>query len=300
MMSLGVFPDVLAVAFQPESIGDPWRFWLMAVAAVVLFGMAKAGFGGGIGMVSTPMMIYACGGNSTLALGLMLPLLISCDYVAMLLWWRKWDSRNLMGLLPGMLLGVSVGAGVLYLFLRVGSGAKGAEATVTNACMALAIGLIAVVFVGMRVVRAALASKSSSAEPGTPAADAYRPLPWHGKVTGVVSGITSTLAHAAGPITTMFLLPQKMPKGRFVATTVMFYWVTNQVKLVPYIGFGLVNADNLWTGLSLLPAVIVGAVLGRSLHNRVNQAIFGRIVYGLLGAVGVHLCVKSIATLANL
>ena len=98
----------------------------------------------------------------------------------------------------------------------------------------------------------------------------------------------------------MFLLPQKMPKGRFVATTVMFYWVTNQVKLVPYIGFDLISAGNLWTGLALLPAVVVGAALGRLLHNRVNQAIFGRIIYGLLGAVGVHLCVKSAMTLVRL
>ena len=36
-----------------------------------------------------------------------------------------------------------------------------------------------------------------------------------------VAGTTSTLGHAAGPVVAMYMLPQQMPKGRYVATTAL-------------------------------------------------------------------------------
>ena len=86
--------------------------------------------------------------------------------------------------------------------------------------------------------------------------------------------VTSTLAHAAGPIATMYLLPQQMPKGTYVATTVLFFAIVNQVKLIPYIALGLINTATLGAGLVLLPAVVVGAVLGLVLHGRIPQRQF--------------------------
>jgi uncharacterized membrane protein YfcA len=95
----------------------------------------------------------------------------------------------------------------------------------------------------------------------------------------------------------MFLIPQQMPKGRFVATTVIFFWILNHVKLIPYIGLGLLNQPAIAAELVLLPGVVAGALLGVALHNRVNEAWFGRVVYALLGLMGVHLMVTSILKL---
>ncbi len=276
--------SLLAFSAMPPGVDGSWRFFVVAVLAVLLFGMTKAGFGS-VGTISTPLMIYACAGNTTLAVGLMLPLLIGCDYVALILWWRKWDRRNLLLLLPGMVVGVAAGAGVLWLFMQLG-GAGETGQRLTNALLSLVIGLLAIVFVTLRAVRAFRGEIA-----------AFRPVRWQGAAMGAAAGVTSTLAHAAGSVTAMFLLPQKLPKGRFVATTVMFYWVTNQVKLIPYFALGLLSAPSLKTDLVLAPAVIVGAGLGVALHKRVSDVWFSRVVHVLLAAVGVHLCATSVISL---
>jgi len=278
--------SALAFSAVPPGVDGPWRFFLVAAVAVILFGMTKAGFGA-VGTISTPLMIYACAGNSTLAVGLMLPLLIGCDYVALILWWRKWDRRNLLLLLPGMVVGVAVGAGVLWMFMQFG-GAGEAGKRLTNALLSLVIGLLAILFVALRAVRAFRGQVA-----------AFRPVRWQGAAMGAAAGITSTLAHAAGSVTAMFLLPQKLPKGRFVATTVMFYWVTNQVKLLPYFALALLSAPSLKTDLVLAPFVLIGAGLGVVLHKWVSDVWFSRIVHALLTAVGVHLCVTSVIRLVG-
>ena len=256
------------------------QFLLLGAAAAMIMGAAKAGFAGSIGMLSTPMLIYACGGNSPLALGMMLPLLIVCDYVAIVYWRGKWDFRNVRLLLPGMFVGVAGGSVALWLFLRLGQLSQGKD--LTNASLNLTIGLIAVAFVLLQARRALGGGLK-----------AFRPGSWHGFVAGSAAGATSTLTHAAGPITTMFLLPQNMPKERYVATCTLYYWIGNQVKLLPYLLLGQLNSQSLSGAAVLVPAVVAGALAGFFLHNRINQKWFNLIVYFLLGGIGAHLIVTS-------
>ncbi|MFW6153787.1 MAG: TSUP family transporter [Planctomycetota bacterium] len=269
---------IFALTFIPPTADDPVRFLLLGALAVAIFGAGKAGFGGGVGMISTPLMLYACG-DAVTAVAIMLPLLIAADYVSVAMWWRKWDARNILALLPGALVGIGLGGGVLAVFQRFGVEA-GRE--VTNTALKLAIGLLATGFVVLHVVRA-LRGKLI----------AFRPTRVHGLGFGAAAGLSSTLAHAAGPITQMYLLGQQMPKGRYVATTVGFYWIINQVKLVPYFALGMVSAPTLGADLALLPAVVAGAVVGLVLHRRVSAVWFSRVVYGLLGAIAVHLVITS-------
>jgi len=87
----------------------------------------------------------------------------------------------------------------------------------------------------------------------------------------------------------MYLLPQGMPKERYVPTTVLFYFIANQIKLIPYFMLALISVESLKTGLVLLPAVPVGVILGKLLANRISQNVFLVIVYTLLGLAGLHL-----------
>jgi len=274
---------IVALTFIPETATDPVRFLLLGALSAAIVGAGKAGFGGGIGMISTPLMIYACG-NAMTAAAVMLPLLIATDYVTLIPWWGKWDVRAVLPLLPGMLLGVGAGWILLRWFQSLGDGGVHAEAT--NAGMTLAIGVVAVSFVILHVTRTLLGRRI-----------AFRPTNLHAVGFGAAAGLTSTVAHAAGPITQMYLLPQNMPKGRFVASCVLYYWVGNQVKLIPYFALSMVSAATLGADLALLPAIVGGAAIGLFLHNRVNQKWFSRIVYGLLLLIGLHLTVTSAAKL---
>lgn len=278
--------SALAFSFVPPGVNDPVQFLLLGSLSMIIMGAAKSGFAGAAGLLSVPLMIYACGNDSTLAAGIMLPLLIACDYVTIVIWWRRWDVRNVLVLLPGMLVGIALGGVTLWLFLQLGKGQSGAERAVTNAALSLTIGLLAVGFVVLTAVR----SLMGGLQP-------FRPVFWHGFAAGSAAGFTSTLTHSAGPITTMFFLAQRMPKGKLAATAVLYYWIGNQVKLIPYAILGLLTRGSLSADLTLLPAVIVGAGLGVFLHHRVNEKWFRIVMHVLLAVIGGNLAITSAAKL---
>jgi len=274
---------MLAWSLLPAEVGNLTAFLLLGTLSAMLVSVAKAGFGGSIGLLSVPLMILACEGDAFLANGIMLPLLIACDYVAVGSWWGKWSWRPVGLLLPGAAAGIGVGWVALWAMQRMGgpSDREGA-----NAALMLAVGAIALAFVGLQTARALR---------GRPRA--FRPRLWQGTGAGLAAGVTSTLAHAAGPITTMYMLPQQMPKGQYVATTVLYYWIGNQLKLVPYFALGILTPTALAGGLVFLPAVVVGTLLGILLHRKVGERSFTSVVYVLLALAGVQLVAKALPTL---
>jgi uncharacterized membrane protein YfcA len=110
-----------------------------------------------------------------------------------------------------------------------------------------------------------------------------------GAVCGALSGFTSFIANAGGPILQVYLLPQRMDKSLFVGTTVIYFFIINYVKLVPFAYLGLLSTENLTTSLVLLPLAPIGVWLGLRLHDLVSQGLFYRLMYVLTFAAGVKL-----------
>ncbi|MDP6545213.1 MAG: sulfite exporter TauE/SafE family protein [Phycisphaerae bacterium] len=276
---------MIAWTLIPQGIPDITLFLIVGSLSAMVFGMSKTGFGSGISILAVPMMIYACSHNATLAVGIMLPILIVADYVAVITWWRKWSVRTVITLLPTTVLGIAIGWAALAGFRQMKIDPKTSAA---NAWLMLGIGMIALAFVGLHIFKRIVGQTAS-----------FRPRRWHTALAGSTAGFTSTLAHAAGPIITMYLLPQKKSKGTYVATTALFFWTANQIKLVPYLYLGMINTETLGAGLILLPAIVAGAMLGRFLHHRVGPTQFTVIVYILLALAGGHMCYKAIGQLAQ-
>ena len=88
-----------------------------------------------------------------------------------------------------------------------------------------------------------------------------------------------------------------MHRNRFVATTVLYAWFGNLIKLLPYILLGMIHTKSMAASMVLMPAVIGGAVLGIFLHHRVGQKSFSGVVYCLLALAGIFLCYRAIVTL---
>jgi hypothetical protein len=80
-----------------------------------------------------------------------------------------------------------------------------------------------------------------------------------------------------------------MDKTLFVGTTVIFFFVLNYAKLVPYAVIGQFTAENLMTALVLAPLAPLGMRLGIRLHGVVSQALFYRLCYGALTITGTKL-----------
>src|SRR6266498_3220455 len=65
---------------------------------------------------------------------------------------------------------------------------------------------------------------------------AFAPNHLIGVPCGIGAGITSTFAHGAGPLVSLFLIPQRMPKEIYVGTTVLVFTWINWIKL-PFFAF---------------------------------------------------------------
>jgi uncharacterized membrane protein YfcA len=78
-------------------IADP-LFYLLAVPAVLLAGISKGGFGGGLGILAVPLMSLAVAPPQAAAV--MLPILCVMDLMGVWAYRGKWDRANMAILVP--------------------------------------------------------------------------------------------------------------------------------------------------------------------------------------------------------
>lgn len=247
-------------------ITDP-MFYLFASAAVLVAGVSKGGFGGGIGVMAVPLMALVV--PPFQAAAIMLPILCIMDLAGLKAFWQKWDNRNLRIMIPGSVLGILIA----FLTYR----------WVSEDHLRVLIGLIAVIF--------ALNFYLNRGQENRPPAEAR----WGaGTIWSAIAGFTSFSAHAGGPPMNMYLLPQRLDKTLFVGTTVVFFAVVNYVKLVPYAWLGQFPVENLMTSLVMAPLAIAGVYLGVYLHTRVSILWFYRICYALLLVTGGRLLYQGL------
>jgi uncharacterized membrane protein YfcA len=239
-------------------IDSDW-FYLAAVPAVLIVGISKGGFGGGLGVAGVPIMALAVAPPQAAAI--LLPILCVMDLFSLYAWRGKWDRRNAVILIPASLIGIAVGT-AMFRHLNVD-------------VLKVFIGLIAVLFVLYHVARSRLASRPARG-PG-----------WgRGTVWGAIAGLTSFVAHAGGPPLTMYLVPQKLDRGVYQATTVLVFVAINYMKLGPYWWLGQFTTENLSTSLVLAPLAPIGIWLGVWLHRHVTDKAFYAVILAALVATG--------------
>ena len=65
----------------------------LAIFGVLFIGLSKAGFGGGLGMLTTPVCVLAFGPQN--AIGILLPLLCAGDAFSLYHYWDRWERKHL-------------------------------------------------------------------------------------------------------------------------------------------------------------------------------------------------------------
>jgi len=249
-------------------ISDP-LFYAVVIPAILLMGISKGGFGGGVGLIATPMVALVT--TPTRAAAILLPILCAMDVVGVIAYRRSWDPVNMRILLPGSVVGILLGTAT-FRFLD--------ESLIRLLLGALALGF---------VLRYWLA-RTPQREPTAPSRRA-------GSFWAALSGFTSFVAHAGGPPLSVYLLPQNMDKTLFVGTTVVYFTFVNYLKLVPYSLLGQFSGENLLTSLVLSPLAPLGMWLGIWLHRRIDEKLFYQAIYLMLAAVGLKLLYDGVAAL---
>ncbi len=256
-------------------------WWGVVCFAVFGIGVTKSGFGSGVGLMLVPMMALAMshipGRGSDAALGLMLPLLVTGDLLAVWQYRRLFSLNIVKKLLPGTAVGVFLGGAMLYYLRHAGS------AQIAESAVQIEIGVESILLVGLHWYRL-----------------------WRGKVqklmgepvrshlTGGFAAVSSTLAHGAGPIIALYLLPLELNRQLFVGTCAIYFFLLNSAKLPIYWFDGVFTHASPLFAFQFLPLVVAGAIFGLWLNRRISDVWFSRVVYGVTFVLGWYILFSGI------
>ncbi|MCZ7544853.1 MAG: sulfite exporter TauE/SafE family protein [Anaerolineae bacterium] len=234
---------------------------VIMIFAGFVMGVSKGGMGLVMSGLITPAMSLVMPVRQ--AAGLLVPMALTADALAMYAYRRKWEGWRMRLLLPVGVLGVAAGAQLL--------------GALPDDVLKRIIGAFALLGAIYKLVEARLSALS------------YQSRPWHALVVGGVSGLGSGLANAGSPPFTAYMLLQKLSPLLFVANTILFFTVIDVAKLPFFASLGVLNQETLLLGLWGVPAVPVGVWAGKQFVDRVNARAFDAWMLALLVVAGVLL-----------
>ena len=222
--------------------------WLMLGVAAVIVGFSKTALPGAN---TVSIAIFAAILPARQSTGALLVLLIVGDVFAVWAYRKHASWQTILRLAPAVVAGLALGA----VFL----------AFADDGWVRRVIGAILLLVVAVTVWRRFFSTGGSAAAPGKFAG---------GIAYGSLSGFTTMVANAGGPVMSMYFLAAKFPVQAFLGTAAWFFAMINVAKLPFSFGLGLIDASSLVLDLLLVPGVIVGAVLGRWIAVRIKQRVF--------------------------
>jgi uncharacterized protein len=240
--------------------------WICAILGALMVGISKAGITG-LSILSVALFAHVFP-SSKQASGLILPLLIFGDIVAVLSYRTHTQWRYLWKLMPWTAGGVVLG------YFALGH--------ISDRTARSMIGVIIVALCVLGYWRRYLNAQSQQSEG------------WHwalAAVLGITAGFITLVANAAGPLMALYLVAMRLPKMQFVGTAAVFFMVLNLFKVPFMVDLGLITAQSFEFNLMLAPAVLLGAFAGRWALIRINQALFENLVLALSAIAGILLIV---------
>lgn len=237
-----------------------WEWFLAAIGAL-LVGVAKTGI---TGLSLLFVSIFASIMPARRSTGVVLPLLLVGDVIAVLSFRKHAQWGHVWRLFPWAAAGVIIGA------FAIGH--------MDERQTRFAIGGIVV---SLSVLH--LARRSGSADSKAEHAAWFAPL------IGILAGFTTIVSNAAGPLMVIYLLAMRLPKMEYMGTGAVFFLMLNLFKAPFMIWLGLITPASLLLNLELAPAVVAGTLLGRWLLGKINQRMFENIALALTLVAGVKM-----------
>jgi uncharacterized membrane protein YfcA len=107
-----------------------------------------------------------------------------------------------------------------------------------------------------------------------------------GIIAGFFGGILGGLFSTGGPPVVVYLDNIINDKKVFRATIIFYFLVVNTWQFALYCYKGLINMDTIKFTLYLMPAFIMGNLIGSFLHIKINDVFFNRIIAIVLLVTG--------------
>jgi uncharacterized membrane protein YfcA len=242
-----------------------WGFAALAAAAL-LVGFSKTAVSGAN---TISLAVFAAVLPARESTGVLLPILIAGDLLAVLTYRRHAHWPTLWRLFPAVAAGVV--AGTVFLMW--------ADDAIVRTSIGAILLLMAAVTLWRRRAPATDLEESSGSR-------------LKGPSYGVLGGFTTMVANAGGPVMSMYLLSAGFRKLSFLGTSAWFFLIVNTSKVPFSVGLGLIDARSLLLDAALVLFVVPGALIGKAAVHRINQRLFERLVIGATVLGGLQLLLR--------
>ncbi|AOW19831.1 sulfite exporter TauE/SafE family protein [Urechidicola croceus] len=224
--------------------------WVSVFSAVFLLGFSKSGIKG-MGIIIVLILAFVFGEKAST--GILLPMLISADILAVTYYNRHAQWKYIKKLLPWMIIGVLVG---VWLGNDISEG--------------LFKKLMAIIIVFSVFIMAFFENKKSNEIPNRK---------WFATSMGFLAGFTTMIGNLAGPVANIYFLAMRFPKNEFIGTVAWLFFIVNLFKLPFHIFvWKTVTVDTLVLNSVLVPAVILGFFIGVSIVKLISNDFYRKFI----------------------
>lgn len=211
------------------------------------------------------VLIFAFCFGAKASTGVLLPMLVIGDLLAIWFFGKQVQWDQIRRLLPPALIGVVVGT---LLMDRL-----------NEDIFKPTVGVIILALTGIQILRIW--------KPNL-----FEHIPhkaWFAWTLGILAGITTMLANAAGPIVALYLLAVALPKLELVGTSAWFFLTINIFKLPFSYSLGLINVESLAIDLLFSPGILLGMLAGRWMVKRIPQKLFDSFLLAFTAFAAIRL-----------
>ena len=229
-------------------------FFFTVIPAIILYGIAKSGLGGSMTLISIPLMTIVMPLNQ--ALGIILPILIFSDFIAVYKYRKEYDIETLKLMVPFAAVGILIASFTFTYF--------------SEELLKFTIGLMGFIFAShyffFKKNKEDMSQKN-----------------FHkGAICSTIAGFTSFCVHAGGTPVSIYMLPLRMKKEIYVGTRIIFFTFINLIKLPLYVNLSMTSFDTFKQSAMLFPVAFLGILIGYRLIKIIEEKLFYNILYILI------------------
>lgn len=223
-------------------------FLILFLLVAMLLGMAKAGLSG-LGLAIIPVMALIFGAKEST--GVILPMLIAADIMAVTYWHRHAVWKHILKILPWVAIGIGIA-------LFVGNSINDNQFRIV---------LLSVVWIMLiLMVVNDLWKKESEVIPHNM---------FFGAGMGLAGGFATMIGNSAGPVFTLYFLAMRLPKKEFIGTSAWLYLIMNTGKLpLQVLVWKNISLISLVPGLISIPFIALGIYLGIKIVNLFSESVY--------------------------
>ncbi|MEH7252389.1 sulfite exporter TauE/SafE family protein [Neobacillus niacini] len=196
------------------------------------------------------------------AVGILLPILLMGDLIAVTYYRRTVVWKHLFSLVPWILVGIVIGYFVLL--------------NIDNEQLKILLGFLIIGLNLFQIIRDVFSSRMDQSLPNSI---------WFTGMIGTLAGFATMIGNVAGAVMAVYLLSRRLPKNEFVGTGAWFFLFVNVIKVPFYIQLGMITSGSILINLMVIPAVLIGTFVGIKVLPLIPQQMFKSIILAL-GTIG--------------